>query len=101
METLEFRFTDDPNATDIIRSTCPGRPAIVFSEKPKVNVVLDNPIPRNGLFTITSDISNGETTQTFTEKIAKIVATGTKNIRTNNKNSIAVILNASFELILF
>lgn len=74
LETLELRHTDDPSATEKSREeVCPGAPFISFSAKPTVEVVLQNPIPRSGLFTITSNIANGETTQSFTDKIAKIV----------------------------
>lgn len=71
---MELRYTDDPTATEKSREeVCPGAPFISFSAKPTVEVVLENPIPRSGLFTITSNIANGETTQSFVDKIAKIV----------------------------
>lgn len=71
---MEIHYTDDPAATEKSREEiCPGAPFISFSAKPTVEIVLENPIPRSGLFTITSNIVNGETTQSFTDKIAKIV----------------------------
>lgn len=65
-----------------MEEVCPGHPFIVFRTKPSVSVTLENPIPRSGLFVINSDISNGDTTKSFTDKIAKIV--GLKGEYLNN-----------------
>lgn len=74
LESLEIHSTDEEIATEKIREeTCPADPFIIFSAKPTVQVVLENPVPRSGLFTITSNITNGDTTQSFTNKIAKVV----------------------------
>lgn len=74
LETLEIRYTDEQGASEkTFEEVCPGNPFIVFSAKPSVAVVLDNPLQRSGLFTINSEITNGETTKTFTSKITKIV----------------------------
>lgn len=74
LETLEIHSTDEANVLEKVREeTCPGNPHIIFSAKPTVQVVLDNPIPRTGLFTITSNISNDDTSQSFINKITKIV----------------------------
>lgn len=74
MESLEIHYTDEDGASEkTAEEVCPGHPFIVFSAKPSVAVSLENPLPRSGLFTINNDITNGETTKQFTEKIAKIV----------------------------
>lgn len=73
MESIDYRFTDEPEANEAVRSICPGNPTIVFTEKPKVVITLENPTPRSGLFTITSNVSEGDTTLSFTDKIAKAV----------------------------
>lgn len=74
LESLEIKYTDDKEATEKTRDeVCPGHPFIIFSAKPFVRVVLENPIQRSGLFTITSEVYNGETTKQFIDKIAKIV----------------------------
>lgn len=74
LEALEIRFTDEEGASEkTFEEVCPGHPFIVFSAKPSIAVVLENPLPRSGLFTINSDVTNGETTKHFVDKIAKIV----------------------------
>lgn len=74
LESLEIKFTDDKSSSEKTREeVCPGNPFIVFSAKPSVQVTLDNPVPRSGLFTISSEILDGDTTKTFTDKIARIV----------------------------
>lgn len=74
MESLDIKFTDDKEASEKTHDeVCPGYPFIVFSAKPFVRVVLDNPAQRSGLFTITSEVYNAETTKQFFDKIAKIV----------------------------
>lgn len=74
LEKLVIHSTDEEGALEKTREeTCPGNPFIVFSVKPTVQVILENPTPRSGLFTITSDISTGDTAASFTNKIAKIV----------------------------
>lgn len=88
LETLKIHSTDDAGAAEKTREeTCPGQPFIVFSVKPTVQVVLENPTPRSGLFTITSDISTGDTATSFTSKIAKIVGLKGK-CKTRNKNGV-------------
>lgn len=103
VEAIEFRFTDEPDASDAVRSICPGSPAIVFTEKPNVAVSLENPVPRSGLFTISSNISNGDTTQSFTEKIAKAVGLkGKPNVACSDKKPKCArqVLNVCFFLLL-
>lgn len=79
---MEIHSTDEEITSEKLREeTCPANPFIIFSLKPTVQVVLENPIPRSGLFTITSNISNGETTQSFTNKIAKIVGSNVDALR--------------------
>lgn len=74
LESLEIHYTDESGASEkTVEEVCPGHPFIIFSAKPSVSVVLENPLPRSGLFTITNDVTNGETTKQFNEKIAKIV----------------------------
>lgn len=51
----------------------PGSPYIVFSVKPSVAVVLDNPQQRSNLFRINLNVTDGETTASFTDKVAKVV----------------------------
>lgn len=72
LESLEIRFTDDPTATEKMKEEVrPGIPFIVYSTKPSVKIVLENPIPRSGLFTQYLNVSDGETTKTLKEKLAK------------------------------
>lgn len=74
MESLEIHYTDEAGASEkTAEEVCPGQPFIIFTATPSVAVVLENPLPRSGLFTISNDITNGETTKQFNEKIAKIV----------------------------
>lgn len=74
LESLEIKYTDEKGASEkTIEEVCPGYPFILFTAKPTVAVCLENPKPRSGLFTINSEITNGDTTKSFTDKIAKIV----------------------------
>lgn len=74
MEHLDIKYTDDEDASEKTREeVCPGSPFIVFSAKLSVPIVLENPVPRSGHFTITSEISDGDTTKSLTDKIARIV----------------------------
>lgn len=72
LESLEIRFTDDPAATEKMKEeVCPGIPFIVYSTKPSVKITLENPIPRSGLFTQHLNVSDGDTSKTLKEKLAK------------------------------
>lgn len=83
---MEIHYTDEAGASEKSREeVCPGAPFISFSAKPTIEVVLENPVPRSGLFTITSNVSNGETTKSFTDKIAKIVGLKGKSISEGSK----------------
>lgn len=96
METLDIKCTDEKGASEKTQDeVCPGHPFIVFSAKPSVAVVLDNPTPRSGLFTIKSEITNGDTTKTFNDKIAKII--GIKGNHTIANMS----LNTSLHILMF
>ncbi|ETN58342.1 leucyl-tRNA synthetase [Anopheles darlingi] len=72
LESLTFRYTDDPHTPEKMREEVrPGVPFIVFTTKPFVTVTLENPVERSGLFTVTISISDGDTSQTLKEKLAK------------------------------
>lgn len=72
LEQIEIRFTDDPTATENTKETVqPGTPFITYSVKPSVRVIIENPIPRSGLFTQYVNISDGDTVQSIKEKLAK------------------------------
>ncbi|XP_058058013.1 leucine--tRNA ligase, cytoplasmic [Anopheles bellator] len=72
LETITFRFTDEPDTPEKMREEVrPGVPFVVFTVKPFVTVTLENPIERSGLFTVTLNLSDGDTTQTLKEKLAK------------------------------
>lgn len=102
LESLEIHCTDEAGALEKTREeTCPGNPFITFSAKPTVQVVLENPIPRTGLFTITSNISNGDTTQSFTNKIAKIVGLKGKHSQKNKFSENKMALKRSNLLTIF
>lgn len=74
LESLEIRTTDEEDTPEKMREDVrPGSPYIVFSVKPFVPVVLDNPQQRSNLFRINLNITDGETTATFTEKVAKVI----------------------------
>lgn len=69
-----MKNTDCEEATEKIREEVrPGTPYIVYSTKPSVTVYFDNPIERSGLFTISVNIGENETTKSLKEKVAKIV----------------------------
>lgn len=74
LESLQIYYTHDEGASEKTRdSVVPGEPFIELSAKPAVEIVLENPYQRSGLFTISSDISNGDTTQSLNDKIMKNV----------------------------
>lgn len=69
---ITIKCTDDPDVPEKTREEVrPGNPYIAFSTKPSVTVVIDNPIQRSGQFRITTGICDGDTTDAFTEKVAK------------------------------
>lgn len=72
LESLEIRFTDDPLATEKMKEEVrPGIPFIVYSTKPSVKITLENPIARSGHFTQHLNVSEGDTTKSLKEKLAK------------------------------
>jgi leucyl-tRNA synthetase len=72
IEELSVRYTDDPEAPEKTREEVrPAAPFIMFSVKPFVGVALENPTPRSGLFTVQLKVSEGDTTKTLKEKLAK------------------------------
>lgn len=74
LESLEIRQTDEEGTPEKMREDVrPGSPYIVFSVKPTVEVVLDNPQQRSSLFRIKISIADAETTATFTDKVAKTI----------------------------
>lgn len=74
METLELKYTDDEGTPEKTREEVrPGSPYIVFSTKPSIQIVLDNPTQRSGMFRITTGVSEADTVQSLTEKICKII----------------------------
>lgn len=69
-----MKYTDEEGTSEKTREeVCPGSPYIVFSTKPSVQIVLDNPTQRSGMFRITTGISEADTVQSLTEKISKIL----------------------------
>lgn len=72
LDSIEIRFTDDPTATEKQKEEIrPGLPFIVYTTKPSIKILLENPLPRSGLFTQTLNVSDGETTKKLKEKLAK------------------------------
>uniref|UniRef100_A0A182Y3F3 leucine--tRNA ligase n=2 Tax=Anopheles stephensi TaxID=30069 RepID=A0A182Y3F3_ANOST len=72
LDTLTFRYTDEPDTPEKMREEVrPGVPFIVFTVKPFVTVTLENPVERSGLFTVTMNLSDGDTSKTLKEKLAK------------------------------
>lgn len=72
LETLHIRYTDQPDAPEKMREEVrPGVPYAVFSVKPFVAVTLENPIERSGLFTVNLNLSDGDTSKSVREKLAK------------------------------
>jgi leucyl-tRNA synthetase len=72
LESLEIKFTDDPSASEKTKEEVrPGMPFIVYSTKPSVKIVLENPVPRSGMFTNFLNVSDGDTTRGLKEKLVK------------------------------
>ncbi|XP_055640354.1 leucine--tRNA ligase, cytoplasmic [Toxorhynchites rutilus septentrionalis] len=72
LETLNVRFTDEANAPEKMKEDVrPGVPYIVFTVKPFVAVTLENPVERSGLFTVVVHLSEGDTSETFRQKLAR------------------------------
>lgn len=69
-----MKYTTESDAPDRNREEVrPGHAFIEFSTKPCVKVILDNPIQMSGFFRVNLSISNGDTTKTFMEKVAKFI----------------------------
>lgn len=84
LESLDIRTTDEEGTPEKMREEVrPGSPYIVFSVKPSVAVVLDNPQQRSSLFRINSNITDAETTAKFTDKVAKVVGLKGKQSNSN------------------
>ncbi|KAJ6628985.1 Leucine--tRNA ligase, cytoplasmic [Pseudolycoriella hygida] len=74
LESLDVKFTSESDAPDRNREEVrPGHPYIEYSTKPAVNVVLDNPIQLSGLFRVNLGISDGDTTKSVLDRVAKII----------------------------
>ncbi|XP_058452707.1 leucine--tRNA ligase, cytoplasmic [Malaya genurostris] len=72
LESIAIGFTDQPDAPEKMKEEVrPGVPYIVFTVKPSVSVTLENPVERSGLFTVNLHLSEGDTSRTFREKLAK------------------------------
>lgn len=71
LETIEICFTDDPTSNDKLKeSVCPGSPLIAYTIKPLIQITLENPVPRSGMFTQTLNVTDGDTTKEIKEKLA-------------------------------
>ncbi len=74
LESLEIKYTTESDAPDRNREEVrPGYPFIEFSCKPAVQITLDNPDQMSGLFRVNLTISDGDTTKSITEKLAKVI----------------------------
>lgn len=74
LESLELKYTSESDAPDRIREEVrPGHPYIEFSSKPAVQAVFDNPVQMSGLFRVNIGISDGDTTKSILEKVAKVI----------------------------
>ncbi|XP_058822795.1 leucine--tRNA ligase, cytoplasmic [Topomyia yanbarensis] len=72
LESLTIGFTDQSEAPEKIKEEVrPGAPYIIFTVKPSVSVTLENPVERSGLFTVNLHLSEGDSSRTFKEKLAK------------------------------
>lgn len=69
-----MKYTTESDAPDRNREEVrPGHPFIEFSTKPAVNVVFDNPMQMSGFFRVNLGISDGDTTKSILEKVAKVI----------------------------
>uniref|UniRef100_A0A1I8PHA6 leucine--tRNA ligase n=1 Tax=Stomoxys calcitrans TaxID=35570 RepID=A0A1I8PHA6_STOCA len=74
IEALEIKYTDDPEAPEKTREEVrPGSPFITFTVAPHVPVVFVNPVERSSLFQVNAVVSEGETSRSLKEKLAKIL----------------------------
>ncbi|XP_058124293.1 leucine--tRNA ligase, cytoplasmic [Anopheles ziemanni] len=72
LENLTLRYTDEDDTPEKTREEVrPGVPFIAFTVKPFVTVTLENPVERSGLFTVTLNLSDSDTSKTLKEKVAK------------------------------
>lgn len=80
LDTLNIKYTDDASAPEKTKEEVrPGAPFIAYVILPNVPITLDNPIERSGLFTVNTVVSEGDTSKSLYEKVAKII--GLKEIR--------------------
>lgn len=74
LDAIEVKYTDSADAPERSREECaPGQPHITFSAEPALPLVLLNPTPLNGLFTLSVDVADGDTVDKLKAKLAKDV----------------------------
>lgn len=74
LESLEVKYTTESDAPDRNREEVrPGHPFIEFSSKPVVMATFDNPIQMSSFFRVNLPISDGDTTKSILEKVAKVI----------------------------
>lgn len=72
LETVAIRHTDEAGVPEKTREEVrPGSPYVAFSVAPFVTVKLDNPQQRSGLFSVHLNVMEAESSDTFTQKLAK------------------------------
>lgn len=74
MDSIDIKFTDDPEAPEKTREDCaPGQPHVSFSVEAGVDATFINPVAMNGFFTVSATLSDGDTVERIKAKIAKEV----------------------------
>lgn len=69
-----MKHTDSEDVPEKTREDCaPGAPHISFLSEPRLALVLSNPVPRSGLFTLTLGVADGDTVEKVKARLAKEV----------------------------
>lgn len=80
LDTVAIRHTDEAGVPEKTREEVrPGSPYIAFSVPPAVQVHLDNPQQRSGLFRVTVGLKEADTSESLAQLVAKMIGLKGKN----------------------
>lgn len=95
LDSIEVKFTDAPDTPEKSREDCaPGQPHVNFIAEAGVVVHFVNPTARNGLFSVSASLVDGDTVEKVKAKIAKDVKAikGNRHLKNNHLSANNIFL---------